>query len=70
MPGLDRRATEEEEDDEEVEDESQKVKKTRRPSGPKVQDPYASDDTGSMMLPVFVAVGAFLPLLFCLCKLW
>jgi hypothetical protein len=22
------------------------------------------------MLPVFVAIGAFIPLLFCLCKLW
>ena len=38
-------------------------------AGPKVADPYASDDTSSMMLPVFVAIGAFVPLVFCLCKL-
>merc|ERR1712127_873947 len=30
-------------------------------------DPYASDDT--YLIPVLVAIGAFIPLLFCLCKL-
>ncbi|XP_047501782.1 malectin-like [Penaeus chinensis] len=40
----------------------------RRPSGPRTPDPYASDDTSSM-LPVFVAIGAAVPILFCLCKL-
>ncbi|KAK3887665.1 hypothetical protein Pcinc_008249 [Petrolisthes cinctipes] len=40
----------------------------RRPSGPRTPDPYASDDTSSM-LPVFVAIGAAIPILFCLCKL-
>ncbi|XP_064109046.1 malectin-A-like [Macrobrachium nipponense] len=40
----------------------------RRPSGPRTPNPYASDDTSSM-LPIFVAIGAAIPLLFCLCKL-
>ncbi|CAL4074721.1 unnamed protein product [Meganyctiphanes norvegica] len=40
----------------------------RRPSGPRTPDPYASDETGTM-LPVFVAIGAAIPILFCLCKL-
>lgn len=43
--------------------------KNRNPSGPRTPDPYSIDDS-SMMLPVFVAIGAFIPLLFCLCKLW
>lgn len=30
-------------------------------------DPYASDET--YLIPILVAVGAFIPLLFCLCKL-
>lgn len=57
-----------EDEEEEVEEIEQKPKK-RKPSGPKVKDPYAADDTSSILLPVFVAVGAFFPLLFCLCKL-
>jgi len=71
LPGLDRRNgnVEEEDEDEEGEEIDAPARKTRRPSGPKVADPYASDDTGSMMLPVFMAVGLFVPLLFCLCKL-
>jgi hypothetical protein len=32
-----------------------------------VVDPYASDDT--YLIPILVALGAFIPLLFCLCKL-
>nr|CAD7597439.1 unnamed protein product [Timema genevievae] len=51
---------------EEVED--KKSSKNRRPSGPRTPDPYSVDDT-SIMLPVFVAIGAFIPVLFCLCKL-
>lgn len=45
-----------------------KPAKPRKPSGPKQEDPYALDDS-SVMLPVFIAIGAFIPLLFCLCKL-
>lgn len=44
------------------------VAKPRKPSGPKQEDPYALDDS-SIMLPVFIAIGAFIPVLFCLCKL-
>ncbi|XP_017094879.3 malectin-A [Drosophila bipectinata] len=37
-------------------------------SGPKQPNPYSMDDS-SILLPVFIAIGAFIPLLFCLCKL-
>ncbi|ESO97776.1 hypothetical protein LOTGIDRAFT_103588 [Lottia gigantea] len=57
------------EEEEEEENEMPKPSKSRRPSGPKAKDPYAADDTSVMLLPVFIAIGAFLPLLFCLCKL-
>jgi len=59
------------EDEEESEEDEQRWKKPRRHATfeQKVQDPYASDDPGSMLLPVIVAVGAFIPLLFCLCRL-
>lgn len=53
---------------EEYKEEPEVVPKNRRPSGPKQPDPYSMDDS-SLMLPVFIAVGAFIPLLFCLCKL-
>lgn len=43
--------------------------KLRNPSGPKSHNPYESDET-SAMLPIFVAIGAFIPLVFCMCKLW
>ena len=74
LPGAEKKesppAPEEEEPEEESEDaDGKKARKKWRPSGPKVQDPYATDDTGSMMLPVFVAICAFIPLLFCLCRL-
>ncbi|XP_055920200.1 malectin [Eupeodes corollae] len=42
--------------------------KSRKTSGPKQPNPYTMDDS-SVMLPVFIAIGAFIPLLFCLCKL-
>ena len=59
------------EDDEETDDDERRWRKPRRHAAfdQKVQDPYASDDPGSMLLPVVVAVGAFIPLLFCLCRL-
>lgn len=68
LQGLDGNQEEEEEDEDEIVNDSRQ-KPARRPSGPKVQDPYSTDDTSTMLLPVFVAVGAFIPLLFCLCKL-
>lgn len=67
LPGVQKEPEEEEEEDELNESKSSK---SRRPSGPKVADPYSEDDTSTILLPVFVAVGAFFPLLFCLCKLW
>ncbi|XP_058453737.1 malectin-A [Malaya genurostris] len=42
--------------------------KQRKTSGPKQPNPYSLDES-SMMLPVFIAIGAFIPLLFCLCRL-
>ncbi|XP_017780478.1 PREDICTED: malectin-A [Nicrophorus vespilloides] len=49
-------------------EEEKEVPKNRRPSGPKMPDPYTMDDS-SAMLPIFIALGAFVPFLFCLCKL-
>lgn len=51
-------------DEEEEEDKSQKRPRTV----PKVADPYESEDS-SIMLPVFIVIGAFIPVLFCLCRL-
>lgn len=70
LPGAEPPQLEEEEEEEEEESpEAKSPSKSRRPSGPKAQDPYAADDTSTMLLPVFVAIGAFIPLLFCLCRL-
>lgn len=51
-----------------VEESDEKILKNRKTSGPKQPNPYSLDDS-SYMLPVFIAIGAFIPLLFCLCKL-
>uniref|UniRef100_A0A1A9ZPW6 Malectin domain-containing protein n=1 Tax=Glossina pallidipes TaxID=7398 RepID=A0A1A9ZPW6_GLOPL len=45
-----------------------KTESPRKPSGPRQPDPYSMDDS-TLLLPVFIAIGAFIPLLFCLCKL-
>jgi hypothetical protein len=60
-----------EEDEEEIvtEPEETKSAKSRRPSGPKASDPYEDVTLTSAIFPVFVAIGLFIPLLFCLCKL-
>ncbi|XP_023236014.1 malectin-B-like [Centruroides sculpturatus] len=59
----------EEKDEEEEELQTEKKSsQVRRPSGPRSPNPYETDDN-STMLPIFVAVGAFIPLLFCLCRL-
>lgn len=58
-------------DDEEQERERNKRKKPSssvKTSEPVVEDPYAADET-SYLIPVLVAIGAFIPLLFCLCKI-
>lgn len=50
------------------EEAKQEVPKVRKTSGPKQQNPYALDDS-TTMLPIFIAIGAFVPLLICLCKM-
>lgn len=50
------------------EEEEETIVRNRHTSGPRTPDPYSIDDS-SVMLPVFIAIGAFIPLLFCLCKL-
>ncbi|GFS43502.1 malectin [Trichonephila inaurata madagascariensis] len=54
----------------EKDEESTQEKKAlpiRYPSGPRIPNPYETEDS-STMLP-FIVIGAFLPLLFCLCRL-
>ncbi|KOB69878.1 Malectin [Operophtera brumata] len=41
---------------------------SKRGSGPRTPDPYSMDES-TLLIPVFVTIGAFIPLLFCLCKL-
>lgn len=50
------------------EEEEEHVIRSRHTSGPRTPDPYAKEDS-SILIPVFIAIGAFIPLLFCLCKL-
>lgn len=59
---------ENEAENEQKEEVEEKNTKSRRASGPKQPDPYSMDES-SVLLPVFITVGAFVPLLFCLCKL-
>ncbi|CAF0734047.1 unnamed protein product [Rotaria sordida] len=55
----------------EVEDEkptkAAKVKRTLKPSGPTVLDPY-TDDQSSSLMPLFIAIAAVIPIIFCLCR--
>lgn len=44
-------------------------RKSRKTSGPRHPNPYEMMDESSMFMPFIVAIGAFIPLLFCLCKL-
>lgn len=69
LPGMEQKERGEEEEEEPDDEDSKRLKRRHTMAEPKVLDPYAADDTGSMMLPLIVAVGAFIPLLFCLCKL-
>lgn len=41
--------------------------KKKRENAQRIPNPYG--DESNMLLPIFVAVAAFIPLLFCLCKL-
>ena len=47
-------------------EETPKEKKFKKTSGPKSQDPYASDE--SWFMPITMAIAVFLPVLFCLCR--
>jgi len=59
----------EQEGEEDNEEEKEAASKRRTPSGPRIADPYESQD--SMVLPVLVAIAAIIPVIsvFCLCKL-
>lgn len=74
-PGLEKHEEEEEEEEDgEGGDDGGKKKlppdsKTRVQSGPRTPNPYAADNS-SLMFPILVAFGVFIPTLFCLCRLW
>ncbi|XP_048840732.1 malectin [Brienomyrus brachyistius] len=74
-PGLEKREEEEEEEEDERETEEDvgkrgpsAVPKDRVRSGPRTPNPYAADNS-SLMFPILVAFGVFIPTLFCLCRL-
>ncbi|XP_016373225.1 malectin-like [Sinocyclocheilus rhinocerous] len=72
-PGLEKREEEEEEEDEGEGGESEKKSTSTSPknlvrSGPRTPNPYATDNS-SLMFPILVAFGVFIPTLFCLCRL-
>jgi len=58
----------EQEEDELADELKESTTARRKPSGPKVDNPYDETDS-TALLPIFVAIGAFIPLVFCLCKL-
>lgn len=43
------------------------TKRTLKPSGPKVVDPYAEDQSSSLV-PLLIAIAAVIPIIFCLCR--
>ncbi|XP_042193402.1 malectin isoform X1 [Callorhinchus milii] len=67
-PGLEKKEEEEEEEDYEEGSEKKPPSKKKVKSGPRTPDPYASDNS-SLMFPILVAFGVFIPTLFCLCRL-
>ncbi|XP_048448562.1 malectin [Rhincodon typus] len=67
-PGLEKKEEEEEDDDYEEGNEKKTLSKKKVKSGPRTPDPYASDNS-SLMFPILVAFGVFIPTLFCLCRL-
>nr|XP_033811458.1 malectin isoform X2 [Geotrypetes seraphini] len=68
-PALEKKEEEEEEEEyEEGSNNKKTVIKTRVQSGPRTPNPYASDNS-SLMFPILVAFGVFIPTLFCLCRL-
>ncbi|XP_056585710.1 malectin [Triplophysa dalaica] len=72
-PGLEKREDEEEEEEEGEGGEGEKKStspSSKNPvrSGPRTPNPYATDNS-SLMFPILVAFGVFIPTLFCLCRL-
>ncbi|CAI9588867.1 unnamed protein product [Staurois parvus] len=67
-PGLEKKEEEEEDEDEEGPSTKKQSNKNRVQSGPRTPNPYASDNS-SLMFPILVAFGVFIPTLFCLCRL-
>ncbi|MGH0168970.1 UNVERIFIED_CONTAM: hypothetical protein FKN15_055800 [Acipenser sinensis] len=69
-PGLEKKEEEEEEEEEEEGGEGKKTpaSKHRVQSGPRTPNPYAADNS-SLMFPILVSFGVFIPTLFCLCRL-
>ncbi|XP_054714248.1 malectin-A-like [Uloborus diversus] len=69
LPSLTPDDKEEEEGEEaQTATEDKKPSPVRYPSGPRVPNPYDTEDSNTM-LPIFIALGAFLPVLFVLCRL-
>lgn len=66
-PGLEKKEEEEEDEEEESPSTRRNTKKSVQ-SGPRTPNPYASDNS-SLMFPILVAFGVFIPTLFCLCRL-
>lgn len=58
----------EDEDEDEPVAKATKVQRNLKTSGPKVVDPYAEDQSSSL-LPLLIALVAILPVIFCLCRL-
>lgn len=70
LPSADDHHSDDADDAEDEEhDPSTEPKRRRRVAEPRVTDPYATEDSSSMLVPVAVAIGIFIPLVFCLCKL-
>ncbi|XP_075774673.1 malectin-like [Pelodiscus sinensis] len=67
-PGLERKEDEEDEEYDEGSSIKKQANKNRVQSGPRTPNPYASDNS-SLMFPILVAFGVFIPTLFCLCRL-
>jgi len=71
LPTAEDHETDDADDDDrdEEQDSSGEPKRHRRVAEPRITDPYATEDSSSMLVPVAIAIGIFIPLVFCLCKL-
>lgn len=69
MPRMNRQEVEDEEEEETQEKKIVREKRRRQHTEPKIADPYASEDPSSMIFPILIAIAAFIPLVFCLCRL-